>query len=456
MKELKRGTMPPPKGDKADTKEQSPAQDTPSDAVESRTLKRHRWKKRYRRLLWLLVLIPLGYIAVQVFIILAPQLRTEVVLPQEMTDSVSVTGQVVMQSTPVEGGSAHLYYTVPVGQRVSAGAQVAQRFSSSQAVLAQDRLQAIALEMDMLNEAQQTTAEAGDLEVLLSEMQEGVQGMLQGIEAGDYAGTDIPLNEATLAANKLQIATNQVQNFQGRIDELTQERAYYESIAQVQADIQAPATGYFVPSMQNDRLQQDYEAVSKMSPQELQELLAAQPQYYGESVAGHIITDHRWSFFAVMSSEDAQKFAEGDTGLQLSFPDAGGESLPVSVQSVQQDEEQGIAVVELYCEYVSPEILTLRVEKAEIILGTQKGLQIDKNALRLVDVEDEDGLVVTYKGVYVQFGNMVYFRRVDVLLEDEFYMLVPDVYTEGVNEVRMYDTVVVDTGGIELYDQKIL
>lgn len=419
-------------------------------------LRRRRLWKRLRWLLWLLLMAPLVYLAVQIFIILAPRMRTEVAFQGSMTDAITVVGQVVLSSEPVYGMGEHIYYTVPLGQRVAADAEVAQVFTSGDELEAMDNLSAIDRELELLTSAQATTAESGDLEALLSDMQSGIYTMLEAVETGDYAAMPPPLGEATLAANKLQIATGQANSFENRVMTLIAQRRVYESRAVPKETIVSPATGYFVPSAKDDRIQRSYDDLADLSPAALTRVLEAEQPHYSDDVVGHVVTDYKWHFFTVVTAREADKFVPGDKSLRLSFPEAGDTSMPVTVNSVRLDDAQEYAVVELYCEYIGPEVLQLRTEKAQIIFDVKEGLRISKDALRLVDVRNEAGMVVTYQGVYVKFGNMVYFRKIDILLEDEFDMLVGGTYTEGTNEVRMYDEVVVDPGGEELYDRKIL
>ena len=97
---------------------------------------------------------------------------------------------------------------------------------------------------------------------------------------------------------------------------------------------------------------------------------------------------------------------------------------------------------------ISAELCTeLRQETAQIIFNTQKGLRLEKEALRVIEGK---------QCVYVKFANQVFLRPVKVLLEDENHVLLSAEEEEGVNEVEMYDVVVVEAGGVELYDKKIL
>ncbi|MDL2218867.1 hypothetical protein LJC04_00810 [Ruminococcaceae bacterium OttesenSCG-928-O06] len=422
----------------------------------SSPLARRKLWRRLRWALWLVLAVPFVYFAVQIFIILAPRMRTEVVMMDTMTDSITVTGQVVLNSQPVSGGGEHLYYTVPAGQRVNAGTDVAMLFPSQAALQAMGNLAATERELELLQEAQRTATDGRDLDNLLGQMHEGLQDLILLTQSGDYSAMLDAKNAIALAANKIQISTGETASFESRIRYLEALRLQYMEMAQPTATVVAPEGGYFTPSPRHDAVMMDYDTAKALDAEGWQQALQRPAQYYGEDVVGHVITDYKWRFFTVVSARQAEKFIVGDKSLHIAFPDAGDASLPVVVESVTLDEAAGLAVVELYCEYLSPEVLNLRTEKAQIIFGVEKGIRIDKNALRLVNVENEDGSVTTLRGVYVKFGNMVYFRRVEILLEDEFYMLVSPVVRQGVNEVELYDTVVVDAGGVELYDRKIL
>ncbi|HBU11227.1 MAG TPA: hypothetical protein DEB31_00360 [Clostridiales bacterium] len=416
-----------------------------------------RKRGRYLRLLWLLVLVPVVYFAVQVAFILAPSMQYEVATLDTMTESIAVTGQVVLNSRPVYSSTGGVpYYTVPTGQRVAADSDIAMIFKSESGVQAMDNLYAVEQEIAGLVEAQETDTAGGAMETLLDEMQDGLYNVLASAEVYDYTQLDEAKNEVTLAANKIQIIAGDAQDFGTRIAALEALKAQYQAQARPVATVQAAEVGFFVPSSARDVIPMGYEAISALPPLALQEALAAPPSYYGANVIGHIVSDFKWNFFTTVSAKDAEKFVVGDKSLQLLFPGAGNVSVPVEVQNVVPDAENGLAAVELFCEYVGPEVLTLRVEEAQVVFGAYKGIRLSKSALRMQDVTNEDGSVNTYRGVYEEFGNMAYFRRIDIVMENEHYMMVPARYEEGVNEVELYDKIIIDSGGVELHDRRIL
>ncbi len=413
--------------------------------------------RKYLKLLYLLPLIPIVYFAVQVFIVISPRMRTDVVKNGTMTDYMTVNGQVVLDSQPIYSDmSGYIYYTVQDGERVSDDTEVAQFFATEAGVEAMDIIAAADEELDRIQEASQTVVEGSDLENLLDEMQTGLYSLLNAMEANNYSELESVVGQLSLADNKIQIATGEATDFDAYIESLESLKDEYEILATPIGVATVSESGYFVSSELQDVVSLDYEAAAGMEPVALQQTMNDEPVYHDESVLGHMVKDYKWSYFTTVSASDAQRFVVGDKSLRLRFPNSGGMEVSVEVESVTVDEVNDIAKIELFCDEISADVLSMHVEEAEIIFGVEQGVRIPKEALRLVNETNEDGSVSTHQGVYIQFGNMVYFRHVEIILEDEYYLLAPWDYEDGVNEIQLYDTVVVDPGGVELYDRKIL
>lgn len=406
-------------------------------------------RRSWLKLLWLLLLVPLIYILFQIAVIMLPRVRTEIAIRDSMTDYLSLDGFVALESiTVTDSGTAgkDIYFTVDPGQRVSMGSVVARTFSGSASVADMIELKRIEEEIEILENAQSSVNEGGDVEAVLKQLQIGLNQYLSVLDSLEYSNIDDAKDSITLSANKLQIATGGASDFTARLDQLKSSRAAYETKVSASGEVNAPESGYFVPSNKQDRKHYNYEYLEQLSPSQLQNAINQPPEYYGDSVIGHIVTDYHWSYFANLTPKQAERIEPGDK-LQIAFPEHAINPLPVVVKTVDVDEKSGIAKAEFACEYINPEILSLRDEPAQIIFRTEKGLRIDKNALRIIEGEN---------CVFVKFGNQVYKRKIKILLEDENYMLIPLTPEKDVSEVEMYDDIIVDSGGVELHDKKIL
>lgn len=414
--------------------------------VEKR-IRRKRFFRRARLIAVLLLVVFVAGLAVAGFLTLAPNVQTQTAMPATMTDSIDGDGYAILAGVQIVAQqSGHLYYTVQTGERVVVGAAVADVYAGESGVEARATLDRLTAEMEQLEAVQGSFVESGDVEGLIEQRQTDAYQLMNAIDTGNYANVQTPLAAVTATCNKLHIATEDNADFSGLMQQLASQKAQIESQAVAQGNIVAPQGGYFVPSKKYDRIMAGYDEVAQMSPQEMQTAMQATPQYYPANVVGHIVSDYKWTLFVLVPFGQAQRFTEG-AKLSVAFPEYGEAALPVKVQAVTEDENAGLAKVELLCEYINPTVLSLRQEKVQIIFQEMKGIRIDKKALRIIEGE---------YGVFIKTGNTVRYRKIKILLENEHYVLIPDTVQAGVNEVALYDEVIVDNGGLELYDQRIL
>lgn len=407
---------------------------------------RHPWV-RYLRYLWLLLLIPVGYVCIQMVFILSPNVSTATAIDHTMTDFTDIGGVVATRSTPIFGGGGGVvYYTVEPGQWVSADTPVAELYATQEAAEARAEIDRINMELQQLQTAQRTTSEGVDANLYMQQMVNGIHDLRSVTDSLDYSNLNTAMEEVALANNKYQIATGQVENFQTRIDVLMARRAALQAQAVPTGSILMEKTGFFMPAAKYDRVPYDIEALQEATPEELASLLAAQPAYSEEGIVGYVVEEYKWFLFITVGADEVVKYVPGNS-VHLMFPEWGSFSLPAKVEAVEQNEEMSAFKITISSEQVTPELLQLRAENARVVFRIESGLRIDRDALRIIDGQT---------GVYIKFGNNAYFRHIEILLEDEKYILISGTYKRGVNEVQRFDEVIVDTGGMELYDGKIL
>ena len=86
----------------------------------------------------------------------------------------------------------------------------------------------------------------------------------------------------------------------------------------------------------------------------------------------------------------------------------------------------------------------IRIEDVQIITGEYSGYKISNSAIRTVD---------GVKGVYVVRGNLLGFRKINVLYSTDTFTIVNNPEGES-DYIKLYDKVV--TEGVELYDNKLV
>ncbi len=392
----------------------------------------------------LLLLLPIAYIGIQFVLMVRTNITVQTAVAYTMSDTVVCDGLLALNEMEVPlTGTGVLGYQAGNGERVAAGEEVACLFASAGGAQNKQLAERLSEELVLLEKTQSVSGDGMDVEALMGQVQQGVYAVQELAEGNNFAGLSSARASIQLAQNQLLLTTGAAENFNARVEMLISQRDAAQS-ASAYTPIYAPATGYFVSAQDSEKQQFSPEELAAMTPAQLSDALAQPAQNNGAGTVGKLILDYRWYYYGLVSARQAQKFREG-ARVELSFPNVSSEKLPATVVSVSVDEAGDMAKVALLCDHINDAVVTLEHEKAEITFATYDGIRIDKEALHIVEGQN---------CVYVQFGNVLYKRNVSILFEDSDYFLVPFNYEKGVNEVRLYDRVVVR--GSDLHDEKIL
>lgn len=182
------------------------------------------------------------------------------------------------------------------------------------------------------------------------------------------------------------------------------------------------------------------ERIKTISCEDVDSLLHLEPVRVSAPY-GKLITSFVWYLVCNVKTTDIADLRIGQT-LQIAFPNAQAGTLRAKVVSVNADGDEHSALV-LSATAMDSAYANLRKTDIAISLESYTGFRVDKTALRVIDGET---------GVYVLLGNVVDFRKVNVLYETENYCIVAN---EGKNGyLRAFDEIIL--GGTELYDGKII
>ena len=403
-------------------------------------------KKKAKKLtaqavIFLLAALALCYIGVQGFIIWHNPYETVLAESSTLSDSVTCRGAMGMSETDVVyDGSGVLNYLLENGSRVSAGTVVAQAFSTYEEARNSAYLSRIEEKLSIL-EKSDVTAEETDVSLLYKQLRNASNEVLDILASGDLSDLRSVRDTLELAANKVKHAAGNDDDFSARKAVLEEQKAALSVLPL--SEVTAPSAGYFVAADESAKRLYTTEELRAMTPQQLADAVAQESPQNDANVAGKVISDYQWYFFASVDTS-IEKFVEG-TSVQISFPDSGTESYPATIVSVEINEDNTLAKVELVCDYTSGDVLSLEHTEAVITFKTYEGLKIPKTAIRIVDDQ---------RGVYVKNGNIALFRVVTPIYENVTDILVPVETESGVNEVKLYDSVIVS--GRVLYDGKIV
>lgn len=385
----------------------------------------------------LLFLLAAAYIIVQLYVILGREYKTEIAVLYTMADSVELPGFVMFDAINVPG-EGNLGYLVEDGERVSEGAVIAEKYTDDSQSAAREQLIRLQNNIDLLTKSQNSAG--SDLTLLTTQTKTALYNLLDQLDTASYSGMQDAESEFLLAQNRLQISTGQTSGFQSTIAELEAERDTVAAQLEGLETITAEENGYFISAASAMPLDLEEQTLADATPAQIQELLAQGGSTSTASLAGRIVEGFSWRFYTVCDQDTAERF-DGVTNVRISIPGKEETPLDATVSSVELDEESGLAKIVIECQTINSDVLRLGQETAKIDLQTYQGLRIDKDALHIVDGE---------KGVYVKYGDLQRFRKIQILYEDDTYMLVPsDGSVGGDSEVRLYDEVIVEGSNLQ-------
>ena len=385
-----------------------------------------------------LLAAPVLYLGIQMAAVLNRPYRTETAIAYDMSDSIFLDGYLAFAQTPVEG-SGTIGYLVEDGERVSTGNQVGEIYTNGTQAKSRQQLTELNARIALLKKSQNTSS--SEVSIVQKQMKNALYDLMEVLDDGNYQMFSDEANDYLLAANQMQIITGQVENFSSAIAQLEQDKQQIEAQIGQPAAIVAPTGGYFLSSQSGDYLAYTQQDLFDMTAQELQQAIEEGAGVSPMTGAGKIITSYAWRFFAICTEQESHKFKVGSQ-IQISFPGYAEKKLPAQVESVELDEETGIAKIVLECEYINTQVLSLTIAQAQIDFESYKGVRINANALHIVDGQ---------KGVYVKYGNLIRWRTISILYQNDDYILVPEDGKVGTeNEVRMSDEIIVE--GVNLKD----
>ena len=407
--------------------------------------------------------IYVGYQALQV---LFPPNTYETALLATVADTVDADGVLLFDEVYVPG-SGTLGYLAADGERVSAGTAVAEIYSdASQAVLRQQLTQ-LTEQIDLLQRSQNTTSL--QLDALLRERSAALYDMMDELDAGAYDEVSSGANAYLLAQNKLWVITGEVASFSDQITALTQQAATVQSQLGNPSQITAPQTGYFIRSSSSGRLNAGSADILALDAANLKAYVESSPEIALDGCAGKIVSGFTWYYAGVCSAKQAEKLLGRDgkpltKSVEIRFPGQVETPLKAKVSEVNIDPENDIARFVLSCEIINGDVLRLNCADAQIIVGRNTGLRVPAAAVHYLkeDGSEAEGQGENYiPGVYVKYGNLARFCRIDPvddahpqITDGDDLIVLPSGTAGSVSQVRLYDEIIVS--GQNLYDGKLL
>lgn len=402
---------------------------------------------RRRKKNWIPVLITVlaVYVFVQLYLMNANGVDTVKAAEGYINDSIISQGIVCREEVVLTQNTGGVVdYLVKNGERVSQGNIIAQAYPSYSDI---ENLIYLRNRQQNLDDIRAANGYIDGSVLDISQTRKQLTNQLSdmaGLTAkNNYTDIFNSITNLTFSLNKISVATGRTTDFSKAEGQINSEiETVKAKISRPLTTLYTPYTGYFIQSTDG------YENIATVnnfisySYQQGNEVINSQTSYSPSyDRYGKIITDYKWNICTYVDKDLADNLYEGKS-VKISLNVNENEFHKATVEKVIDAGEKFLVVIE--CTVMDTLSASVRVTDCEILFKQYTGIKIPKSAIHFIDGQ---------MGVYVNFSNVVYFRKISPVFEDDNYVVVPKTVGEN-NEVKLHDSIIVK--GRNLYDGKYL
>lgn len=400
-----------------------------------------------KRIVYIVLAVLFVTVAVnQIYLLIKPktQLNTQSAVIRQIYTSVDVPAFAVRQESVIpESGGTTVVPRIENGGKVSIGDAVADIYVSESAASSAARLEPLESLLRYYKGIEEVESAnlMSDIEIYNSAVLDSLISLKKNMLSGELSELRDESYRFSENLTKRQIVVGKTVDVTADMAAVEAEIEKIKASAGIKSSVTADKAGSFVNSIDGYETAASCEDVKKLTYDDVESLLLAKPVTTDYSRVGKLITSFVWYLVCNIPEHNAEKLTVGDS--VTVDADGCGEELKLKV-AAKNSNTNGFVTLVLSSNELNEELATLRKTDIRIHTEDYTGYEIDKRAIRTVDGE---------VGVYVQLGNVVKFKKVDIVYSDD--SLVLSAKKEGANGyVTLYDDVIIE--GTDLYDEKII
>lgn len=349
----------------------------------------------------------------------------------QVTDSLSVTGWVVRQETPLPDTSGTLLRQVQEGEKVHAGQTVAMAYASKSALEVVSRLEDTELKLQQLQFARSSFLDSDAALKVDSDISDSILRLHIATADGDYATATQEMSAMKTAVLKRSYSYESLEQIDQAIAQTRSDISSLQNQLSGATSVKTAVAGVYSGSTDGSEEALTPDFLTDVTPARLDALST------GSAVksAGKIITDNTWYFAANIPAQQARELQVGQE-VTLRLSKGLQQDTPAYVQSISAEEDGQVAVVLSCTRYIS-QVTLLRHQQGEILLREYKGLRVPSAALRM----DEDGSLQ----LFCRLGAYVYSKPVDLVYRGDGFCLVRSAQSAADERILRQGDLVIST-----------
>lgn len=379
--------------------------------------------------------------------------ETETAMRATADESRVFEGVFVRDETLLTGaGNGAVSYQIPDGGKMATGDVIAEIYADSGAIERQQKIEALEAQLDVLerisNPGTLEQAQPADLSRQISEY---YQTFVQNRDKGKLTAAAASEEQFLEAYSTYQIVISkgavsfaeQIAELKSEIEKLKDGELEPESI------VTAESSGYFISETDGYEEMLKPEKLSEITPERLKSVLAGENAVpVSEHIIGKSVAQYDWYMLGLIDNQELKYQVDDTVTLRLLNSSVEADA---TIQELRKIEDSNQVMVILHCDAMSSEFVQNRTETVEMILGEYEGIKVPRDAIRFKDVEvtktdettgEETIVTENRRGVYVQDGEKLEFKMLDVVYEGDSYVI--SEISKDNSYLMLYDSIIVE------------
>lgn len=356
------------------------------------------------------------YMIVQLVGDLTPTVTTSPATLTSESESEAATAYVIRDEKVItSGASGSLLYTVPDGARVASG-EVAIFVYPASDEEKNRRLEEIAAEKALLEYALAESGAAENIHDVNSELNSEYSSLTLAAARLDYGSAASTSNDMRRLLIRYDAYRGKKNEITARLTELNNEKSRLESLrGNITEKIRAPYSGYFFRYC--DGYEQSFSELlaNGFSSAGFYAAVDSQP-FIATGTVGKLISSPKWYIAVSLSEKNGNSYIEGNI-YNVRFEDNSSATIPMTLEKKVADEKTGGILLLFSTDRMVSGFSYKRIQSVSIERSVLTGYRVPMSAVR-----SYRGMV----GVYTLHGGRVYFRRINILYQNEDYCIVSE------------------------------
>lgn len=396
-------------------------------------------------------LLVIAYIGYHIYISFNTNIKTADCTVVTKNETIKLDGYIFRNEKLLSAStSGNVSYLFKDGEKVGAGFEVANVYGSAKDPDVLNEIMKLDEEISILQSSNVSNMTSSDLSNIDSQINDLYYSIRSRTESGDIEYAIRTKNEMLVLLNKRKVIVQAVKSYDSEIAELESKKASLtSSLDSISETVKTTDSGYFYSTVDGYENIFTTDLIDKITLEAFDELIESQPEKVSDLIIGKTVNGFKWYVLCRASQDELRNFTVGSS-YSVVFPYSGSAELDMTCEKIDAPAEESDALLVFSTVNLPDNFNYLRMQSVEIIQKNYTGFYVPVSAVRIIDGET---------GVYVLRGEVVRFRRIDILFEDDGYCIVSETDTgESTDSSYSYlsknDTLI--TEGKNLYDGKII